>query len=1324
MDQSLKHAKEKIIRISRLFAFISKINQKIARLKDKESLFKNVCQIAIKHGEFKMAWIGIPDGAYKKIKLVEQRGMSAEDVRMFFDISQPDIGFQEIILGKSTYYVCNNIEHDFPLENMKPFMADRGLLSCMIVPIKKKDKIIGTFNLFASELNYFKKEEIALLVTMTKDISFALDLFEKAKKQKEQLILQHENRFRFLIEKSTEINTISCKEGKIVYGSPSIKKILGYTKEEYLNKYPQNLIHPEDLKEYLKKRNKTSQKLGGSFHFEHRRLHKNGSWIWCDGTVTNHFNVPQLNGLVSNFRDISEKKLNDIEKEFDKNNLHALINNTKDLMWSVDKDFHLITSNERFDEAMKLNLGKIITKRTNILSTLLNPEQRKRYKIFYKRAFTGDTFTEVEYTNSPIEIWSEISFYPIFKGKEVIGTACHSQDITERKKTETLLRKSETFNLGVLNSLSAHIAVIDTFGSIIATNDVWEQFAFNNGEATLLRTGVGSNYFEVCRKSAESGDEVASDTLKGMMDVLQGKKNDFYLEYPCHAPNEQRWFGMRVKRFESDNAMLVVTHVNITERKLAVDELMGTSNKLQLALNDITKIMDSSLDVICAVDAKGNFLKVSAASEAVWGYKPEELIGKPLINFVYHEDSENTQLTADNVMTGNDLMHFENRYVRKDGTLVPIEWSARWDEKHQVRYGIARDVTEKKRLEKAFEIERQQFFDLFTEAPSGMGVLIGPNHRFEMANPPYLKLIGKKNIIGQLVKDVLPEVEEQGFIEMLDKVYKTGKAFSANEMLVKLDINSSGEPVDRYLNFLYQPHIGNGGKTDKILFFAVDVSEQVLSRKRIEESEARLNEAQTISKMGNWEMDLNTHSVIWSDEIFRIFEIDMDNHKPSHSNFLEYVHHKDRTEVDLVFKSSFENSSINVFEHRIVTTSLKVKVIEQRWKILKDNNGNPTRAIGTCQDITESKRIKQELELTQFVFDHASDAIFWMSSDAKIVNVNEAASNSLGYTRKELLSLSVPDIDPDFNIELWSTFFPELREKHSISIETTQLRKDGSSFPVEIRSNYIKFGDKEFSCAFVRDISERKIVEQNLERQHRELQKTNTELDRFVYSASHDLRAPLASLLGLIDMTTDDIDSSNSLQMEYMGMMRQSVLKLDNFIEDILNYSRNARTELEKDNIVFEEMVQEAFVKHEFMDENNEFKLNVDVKQATEFISDKRRISVILNNLISNAIKYKDAAKEKSFVNVSILSDKNSATIIIEDNGIGIAVKDTAKIFEMFYRASTQSTGSGLGLYIVKETIDKLKGNIIIESEKSVGSKFTITILNLNNHENNNYITD
>jgi len=268
-------------------------------------------------------------------------------------------------------------------------------------------------------------------------------------------------------------------------------------------------------------------------------------------------------------------------------------------------------------------------------------------------------------------------------------------------------------------------------------------------------------------------------------------------------------------------------------------EKNATAEALQTALSEIKKIMDSSLDVICAVDEAGYFVQVSAACETVWGYTAAELIGKQLIDFVYPEDREKTEQTSINVMAGNNMTHFENRYVHKNGSVVPMGWSARWSSKDKLRYGVARDATERKRLEKISETEKQRFNDMFSQAPSCMGLLKGPEHVFEMANPLYQRLIGKKDIIGKRVIEVMPEVETQGFIKLLDEVYKTGKTFSANEMLIQLDTENNGMLKDIYLDFIYQAYRDTEGNVEGIFFFAIDVTEQVLSRKKIEESEKR-----------------------------------------------------------------------------------------------------------------------------------------------------------------------------------------------------------------------------------------------------------------------------------------------------------------------------------------------------------------------------------------------------------------------------------------------------------------------------------------------------
>src|SRR4029079_13783889 len=262
------------------------------------------------------------------------------------------------------------------------------------------------------------------------------------KKAEENLWLT-ENRFRALIEKSSDMKTLSNREGEMIYCSPSVTKVLGYSSDEFIQKCALDFIHPDDIAAYTEKTAEILQTPGKSFNNRNRFLHKNGNWIWCEGIITNMLHEPGIDAMVSNFRDISEKIISEKEKEFETNNLNALINNSSDLMWSVDTDFNLITSNLPFDEMGKVNFGKTIPKGGNVLATSNSPEMRRHFEELYKRAFAGEAFTEISYFEHPVEFWTEISYYPIRNGKEIVGPACHSRDVTELKRGEQNLKQSE-----------------------------------------------------------------------------------------------------------------------------------------------------------------------------------------------------------------------------------------------------------------------------------------------------------------------------------------------------------------------------------------------------------------------------------------------------------------------------------------------------------------------------------------------------------------------------------------------------------------------------------------------------------------------------------------------------------------------------------------------------------------------------------------------------------------------------------------------------------------------------------------------------------------
>jgi len=241
------------------------------------------------------------------------------------------------------------------------------------------------------------------------------------------------------------------------------------------------------------------------------------------------------------------------------------------------------------------------------------------------------------------------------------------------------------------------------------------------------------------------------------------------------------------------------------------------------------------------------------------------------------------------------------------------------------------------------------------------------------------------------------------------------------------------------------------------------------------------------------------------------------------------------------------------------------------------------------------------------------------------------------------------------------------------------------------------------------NITEQKKTSEELRNSNLLLTKTNSELDRFVYSASHDLRAPLLSMLGLINVM--ELDKIPGIEI-YLAKMRKSIWKLDVFIKEIIDYSYNTRQNERLEVINLPVLIEESFEQYKYIANSTSISLQTEWNMMDDFYSDSRRIKIILNNLISNAVTYANPETTHPLIKIITHCDPACCIIRIIDNGVGIQQEHLNKIFDMFYRATTISNGSGLGLYIVKEATHKLGGSIDVESEPGVGTTFTLKIPN------------
>jgi len=237
---------------------------------------------------------------------------------------------------------------------------------------------------------------------------------------------------------------------------------------------------------------------------------------------------------------------------------------------------------------------------------------------------------------------------------------------------------------------------------------------------------------------------------------------------------------------------------------------------------------------------------------------------------------------------------------------------------------------------------------------------------------------------------------------------------------------------------------------------------------------------------------------------------------------------------------------------------------------------------------------------------------------------------------------------------------------------------------------------------------------QKIKKAERELKTINKELNTFIYKASHDLKGPLASIIGLANIAIEDLDSLSPEKVlpaaqEYLSLVRESAKILENNLSNLIEVTYLKQTGQQKEVIDFEGLIRSIFDSLKHIEGYGMVNLKLDIKQETPFKADPKLLKSTLQNLVENALKYRDPKVKRPFVEVYFRQKKTKDIIRISDNGVGIPKEYHKKIFDMFFRANQGSSGSGLGLYLVKNSVEKMGGEISIESIGR-GTVFTIEL--------------
>ena len=468
-----------------------------------------------------------------------------------------------------------------------------------------------------------------------------------------------------------------------------------------------------------------------------------------------------------------------------------------------------------------------------------------------------------------------------------------------------------------------------------------------------------------------------------------------------------------------------------------------------------------------------------------------------------------------------------------------------------------------------------------------------------------------------------------------------------------------------------------------------------------------------------WDWKIQEDTITWNKGIETIFGYTQEEVGNNSAWWFDKIHPEDSIKMSVKLYSFIEQKSEKwQDQYRFRCADNTYKYVLDRGFLLKDKKGRAHRMIGAIQDITKQKKEEENLKLLETVVTQTKDAVVITKSDSNsetfpnIIYVNNAFCAMTGYKSKKVLSKPFnPFNTEELDSHEYEKFIAAIAEKRECQIETLTKKKNKEEYWVRFSMIPIYNSDNELShwISIQKDVTEERKQEKEKEQLIRELTQNNKDLKQFSYITSHNLRAPLSNLIGLLNLI-EDIPINDSELSEIINGFKKSTHLLNETINDLVKIIViKDKISIQKENVTINEVVEHVFSQLKFQIERSKPILKLNFDEADTIYTNKAYLESILINLLTNSIKYKSETK-KLKISITIKKTNNSTILKFKDNGIGIDLKRNSEhIFGLYQRFHDYPDSKGLGLYLVKSQIESLGGTIAIESEVNKGTEFTLT---------------
>lgn len=513
--------------------------------------------------------------------------------------------------------------------------------------------------------------------------------------------------------------------------------------------------------------------------------------------------------------------------------------------------------------------------------------------------------------------------------------------------------------------------------------------------------------------------------------------------------------------------------------------------------------------------------------------------------------------------------------------------------------------------------------------------------------------------------------------------------------------------------------------------FCRGIVQDITESKRYEllliEKKRHLSELQAVAQIGSWEQNIETWELIWSDETYRLFGLTPEvDQPPSGEEFLELFHPDDRSSMRTWIEDCLAGKNPSALEIRKFPTNGKERWLLGEGVLETDASGKPYRIIGTVRDITDTKHLINEKQRWADAFTHCAHGIVLGDPHSEtIITCNLAFAHMLGYdSPNQVQGMSILSLYHPERRKKQKAFLEQADELGHSHYETVHQSKDNVGIDVQVDLVSVKDagGKLLYRVATIQNITEKKRarealqqlnaeLEQRVEKRTEELAKLNQSLESFVYSVSHDLKTPLRGIEGYSRLLQQDYDAKLDDEGRlFLNSIGEGIKRMNDLIDDLLAYSRMGRRQLEDEAININQLMDKVLAERSDYITKQGVQIDLNLPSIT-VSADAEGLALVFRNLLENALKFSHR-KPNPHIQIGAKQDESTVTLWIKDNGIGFDMKYVDRIFEIFQRLHRLEDypGTGIGLALVKTAMQRMNGNVWVESELDQSATFFLEL--------------